>query len=104
VTFFFYTVPVFFDWLRAEAPIIQSIGFLQSYKNETNLMVFGILIVIVSGAETQRSAWDVAGNEGILLAMAIQHMTSSAHFHRSAEPTTTACTGRGALRSCTTMP
>jgi branched-chain amino acid transport system permease protein len=45
--FFFYLVPVFFDWLRAEAPIIQNIGFLQSYKNETNLMVFGILIVIV---------------------------------------------------------
>jgi branched-chain amino acid transport system permease protein len=46
-TFFFYTVPVLFDWLRAEAPVIRSITFLQQYKNETNLMVFGILIVVV---------------------------------------------------------
>lgn len=45
--FFFYLAPVFFDWLRAEAPVLQDIDFLQQYKNETNLMVFGLLIVIV---------------------------------------------------------
>lgn len=45
--FFFYFVPVFFDWLRAEAPVLQDIAFLQQYKNETNLMVFGLLIVLV---------------------------------------------------------
>lgn len=45
--FFFYMAPVFFDWLRAEAPLLQDVGFLQQYKNETNVMVFGLLIVLV---------------------------------------------------------
>jgi branched-chain amino acid transport system permease protein len=46
-TFFFFLAPVFFDWARAEVPLIRSIGFLQTYKNETNLAIFGILIVLV---------------------------------------------------------
>jgi branched-chain amino acid transport system permease protein len=46
-TFFFYLTPVLFDWFRAEAPGIQGIRVIQQYKNETNLMVFGILIIIV---------------------------------------------------------
>lgn len=46
-SFFFYLTPVFFDWLRAEAPGIQNVAFLVKYKNETNLAVFGILIILV---------------------------------------------------------
>ncbi|WP_370324165.1 branched-chain amino acid ABC transporter permease [Euzebya sp.] len=45
--FFFYLAPVLFDWIRAEVPGIRSIQFLQDYANETNLAIFGALIVIV---------------------------------------------------------
>jgi branched-chain amino acid transport system permease protein len=46
-TFFFYLAPVLFEWARAEVPVIRSVGFLQRYANETDLAVFGILIVVV---------------------------------------------------------
>lgn len=46
-TFFFYLTPVLFEWMRAEVPVIRSIDFLQTYANETDLAVFGILIVVV---------------------------------------------------------
>jgi branched-chain amino acid transport system permease protein len=46
-TFFFYLSPVLFEWARAEVPVVRSIDFLQRYANETDLAVFGILIVIV---------------------------------------------------------
>lgn len=45
--FFFYMAPVFFDWVRSEVPGISSISILQRYANETNLAIFGILIIIV---------------------------------------------------------
>jgi branched-chain amino acid transport system permease protein len=45
--FFFYLTPVFFDWARAEVPVIRSIGLLQQYRSETNLAIFGVLIIIV---------------------------------------------------------
>lgn len=44
---FFYLAPVFFDWARADWPVISDIKFLQDYQNETNLAVFGILIIVV---------------------------------------------------------
>lgn len=46
-TFFFYVAPVLFEWLRAELPVVRSIGFLRAYSNEIDLAVFGILIVLV---------------------------------------------------------
>lgn len=46
-TFFFYLAPVLFEWLRAELPGVRSVDFLQDYANETDLAVFGILIVVV---------------------------------------------------------
>ncbi|MEO2106566.1 MAG: branched-chain amino acid ABC transporter permease [Actinomycetota bacterium] len=45
--FFYYMAPVLFDWIRAEVPGIRSVEFLQDYANETNLAIFGVLIVIV---------------------------------------------------------
>jgi ABC-type branched-subunit amino acid transport system permease subunit len=39
--------PVFFDWARADVPIIKDIKFLQDFANETNLAIFGILIIVV---------------------------------------------------------
>ena len=44
---FFYMAPVFFDWARADFPIIKDIQFLQDFQNETNLAIFGILIIVV---------------------------------------------------------
>lgn len=45
--FFFYLTPVLFDWVRSEVPGISSISVLQRYANETNLAIFGILIIVV---------------------------------------------------------
>jgi len=45
-TFFFYLAPVFFDWVRADFPILKDINFLQEFQSETNLAVFGILIIV----------------------------------------------------------
>lgn len=45
--FFFYLAPVLFDWIRSEVPGVRSVGFLQRYANETNLAIFGGLIIIV---------------------------------------------------------
>ncbi|MEE8601494.1 branched-chain amino acid ABC transporter permease [Euzebya tangerina] len=45
--FFFYMTPVFFDWVRSDVPGISSITLLQRYANETNLAIFGILIIVV---------------------------------------------------------
>jgi branched-chain amino acid transport system permease protein len=44
---FFYMAPEFFDWARAEWPLVKDISFLQDYANETNLAGFGILIIVV---------------------------------------------------------
>lgn len=45
--FFYYLAPVLFDWIRSEVPGVRSVGFLQRYANETNLAIFGGLIIIV---------------------------------------------------------
>lgn len=56
--FFFYLVPVFLDWIRADWPVVSDVGFLQTYQNETNLAVFGALIMVVL-------IWKPAGLTGI---------------------------------------
>jgi branched-chain amino acid transport system permease protein len=45
--FFFYMVPVLFDWARSEVPGVRSLDFLQDYASETNLAIFGVLIIVV---------------------------------------------------------
>lgn len=45
--FFFYMAPVLFDWVRSEVPGLRSVDFLQRYANETNLAIFGGLIIVV---------------------------------------------------------
>lgn len=45
--FFFYLTPVLFDWVREEVPGFRSLDLLQTYANETNLAIFGILIIVV---------------------------------------------------------
>ena len=44
---FFYLAPVFFDWARADWPVLSDIEFLQTYQNETNIAGFGILIIVI---------------------------------------------------------
>jgi branched-chain amino acid transport system permease protein len=45
--FFFYLAPVLFAWARDELPLISSIDFLRRYEAETDLAIFGALIIIV---------------------------------------------------------
>lgn len=45
--FFYYLIPVLFDWARSEVPGVRSIDFLQDYAAETNLAIFGVLIIVV---------------------------------------------------------
>jgi len=40
-------VPVLFDWARSEVPGVRSLDFLQDYASETNLAIFGVLIILV---------------------------------------------------------
>lgn len=45
--FFFYLAPVFFEWGSSQLPGLRSIAFLQRYESETNLAIFGFLIIFV---------------------------------------------------------
>jgi branched-chain amino acid transport system permease protein len=44
---FFHAMPQLTSWLRAEAPVIKDIDYLQDHAGEVDLLLFGLLVVIV---------------------------------------------------------
>jgi branched-chain amino acid transport system permease protein len=44
---FFHAMPEITKWLRAEAPILKDIDYLQDHAGEIDLLIFGLLVVIV---------------------------------------------------------
>jgi branched-chain amino acid transport system permease protein len=45
--FFYYLAPVLLGWLREKAPGIKSVDFIQRYGPQTDLGLFGVLIILV---------------------------------------------------------
>jgi branched-chain amino acid transport system permease protein len=44
---FFHAMPELTKWLRAEAPILKDIAYLQNHAGEIDLLIFGLLVVVV---------------------------------------------------------
>ena len=45
--FFFYLTPVLLKWAFVQMPGLRSIGFLRTYAEQTNLALFGILVIVI---------------------------------------------------------
>ena len=76
--FFFYLAPVLFDWIREDVPGIRDVEFLQNYANELNLAIFGDSHHHGAHHAPDRARGDLAIDQGVLVGMAVQPVTSTA--------------------------
>jgi branched-chain amino acid transport system permease protein len=44
---FFFALPMYFEWMREELPLISNIDFFSRYAGEVDLAIRGILVVVV---------------------------------------------------------